>query len=812
MKKIITIILVLLFLDKATGQVDSPVSFFDEVTDYENSLIMPYLNFFSLPREQVYTHFNKSCYLPGDDIWFKCYVFNPKKKLPSLITNNLIVEIYYPNGKLLDQKILFVNQGVADNVIHLGANSPAGKYTFRAYTSWMRNYDELTQATTYLTVVGQTEMDTLKEEGIKYDVQFLPESGTLLEGYLNKVGIKAINPNGKGVKLSGDIIDQKGTIVKSFELNHLGMGSMLINAFPDSKFSCRVNLPDGRKAFYSFPSTETKGVIAQVSQFRNKIMIKISTNRQTLLEREQLFYLMIHDNGKVVQITSFRLSPGKTDCLFTYNREDLLNGVNCFTIFNGNYEPVAERLFYVSNSSILGKVKFDPLIKRDTIAIIATTFNPEGNPTKANLSFSVLPEGTASNIFSNNLLAEVLLKSGLSGNIENPAYYFEESDPVRQNDLDNLLLTQGWRKYSWKEILDTVPRELKYDFEKGYTLNGQVRSVLGNKPLQNCQISLFSMENRIYEVVETDSLGNFTFPNYYISGLSNIFISALNQRGKDWNMDIISTLNPVYSADSIIAKPNNNYLQIPVIDTFPVQLLSGDILLDEIKIVAKKREQPTTSKLYGAFNGKTVEITEKKYTKYANIEDLLNKEFNVTRVFFPLDSLSQVGGGYVLSINRGLNSIHCQGGALVIVDDLPLSNSLDLLNFNISEIESMTVDKTGFGIGVRGANGAIIVKTRTSMHYENQSSTKMIKVKGYSNPVAYYTPKYDFEPPNPFYMKYATVFWDPNVVTDSTGIDTVKFKIPMGLNSVVVRVEGMAEDGTVFLENWKIDKSGLPNN
>ena len=76
---------------------------------------IPYSQHYSVPREQVYIHFNKSGYLPGETIWFTAYVFNPSTGLQSKLTTNLYVELFDPSGKLLAQKNLFVKQGIAFN-------------------------------------------------------------------------------------------------------------------------------------------------------------------------------------------------------------------------------------------------------------------------------------------------------------------------------------------------------------------------------------------------------------------------------------------------------------------------------------------------------------------------------------------------------------------------------------------------------------------------------------------------------------------------------------------------------------------------
>ena len=479
--KIVITILLLEIFTIASGQNSFPIS------DFEDAIVDPYLDYFSLPQEQIYTHFNKSSYLPGDAIWFKCYAFNPKSKLPSIVTKNLIVELYRPDGKLVDQKILHVEQGVADHVFFLDMDYPTGEYTFRAHTSWMKNFDDLSNFSTYLNVIGSQPKDTLTDN--KIDVQFLPESGTLLEGLTNKVGIKAVDVNGKGVRLSGDIIDEKGVLIKSFELNKLGMGSVILDITQNMKLNCRIYLTEGQHLIYHLPLAEKQGIIAQVNQYKDKIFVKVATNKQSILN-EQTFYLMVHNRGQIQLIYSIKLNPEEKATLLEIDKSELINGVNCLTIFNGNYEPVAERLFYTNNTDIKGEVKENFTFSKDTLSLNISSLDMFGKLVSSNLSLSVLPGGSSSNNFSNSLIADILLKSGLKGKIEEPNYYFEDKDTVRLIDLDNLLITQGWRKYNWQLIKDSTSKVLEYDIEKGFTVNGKVKKWSKRNSNENCQVFL----------------------------------------------------------------------------------------------------------------------------------------------------------------------------------------------------------------------------------------------------------------------------------------------------------------------------------
>ncbi|MDY0201756.1 MAG: hypothetical protein RBR40_12295, partial [Tenuifilaceae bacterium] len=189
--------------------------------NFEEEIVDSYEEFYSVSRERVYTHFNKSSYLPGDAIWFTSYVFNPKNQRTSIVTRNLHVELYGPEGELIERKVLPVIAGVASNVFTLGQDRKPGTYTFRAYTHWIQNFGEEYQERRPIRVLGNVESNTPSEVN-EFDIQFLPESGTLLAGVDNKLGVKAMSSDGRGAPLTGKVLNGAGVTMQTFELNHLG--------------------------------------------------------------------------------------------------------------------------------------------------------------------------------------------------------------------------------------------------------------------------------------------------------------------------------------------------------------------------------------------------------------------------------------------------------------------------------------------------------------------------------------------------------------------------------------------------------------
>jgi hypothetical protein len=735
--------------------------------------------------------------MPGDNIWFIAYVIDPMTGLLNPYTRNLYIELYNEKGKLIGHKILWVNKGIAGNMMKIDLAESPGKYVFRAYTNWMKNFYPAEEFDRPLEIIGKSQDKPVKTE-LKYDVQFFAESGTLLAGTFNKIAIKALNSNGGPSALQGIIMDQKNDSIALFNLNKMGTGEIILSPEKNSIYRAKVILPDGKEEIVNLPPVESKGVIASLNTYQNnKIIIEIKSNPETV-GKEKFLYAMMHNNGNVFQIFNIRLTSEKTSLAFSLDRSKAGNGVNYLTVFNEDFRPVCERLFYNSNKDIKGRLTFKTYRTNDTVQFELKIPEDSLKHQFSNLSISVLPKGTASNHFGNSLMAEVLIKSGIKGILENSNYYLEKFDPEHLIAVDLLMLTQGWRKYNWDKITNNgnnnLESELPFTFERGFCIEGKVKSWLNGKEARSGNVSIFSPVNKVFTVGKVDSTGSYSFPNLFLLDSSRVIVSAASSKGKGWNRTISALVNPSYSPDSIIKiKQYDPGLEISEEKSeTPLKLLPGVVRLPEFVITAE-RKKPFENNIYSSLMDKTVEITKDKL-HYNDLESFFRFEFNINLERTP-------DGSYTVNMGRaGTNS-----QPKLIIDEMEVSDWSVLSSYTINEIEAVSVNK--MGNAMLGDGGGIIIKTRAVPLFDGEATSTNLKnflVKGYAPAVQYYTPKYLQSPETENYQKYASIFWKPDIVIDSTGITSLKFFVPKEISDLNVRIEGISDKGTVYLEDREI--------
>ncbi|RZL06652.1 MAG: TonB-dependent receptor, partial [Pedobacter sp.] len=130
------------------------------------------------------------------------------------------------------------------------------------------------------------------------DVQFFPESGNMVEGLPNKIGIKAVNSSGLGEDISGVIVDAEGLEINKFATQHLGMGTLVINPQPGKLYYAKVKFKDGSEAKVNLPRAMPSGYIITVNSTGDNITAKILMTADLVGKGE--VKLLTQHNGNVL--------------------------------------------------------------------------------------------------------------------------------------------------------------------------------------------------------------------------------------------------------------------------------------------------------------------------------------------------------------------------------------------------------------------------------------------------------------------------------------------------------------------------------
>ncbi|TCD03390.1 carboxypeptidase-like regulatory domain-containing protein [Pedobacter psychroterrae] len=608
----------------------------------------------------------------------------------------------------------------------------------------------------------------IKATSNNVDVQFFPESGNLVEGLPNKVGIKAVNASGLGEDVSGVIVDVEGTEVNKFETQHLGMGSFVINPQPGKLYFAKVKFKDGSEGKFNLPRALASGYLITVNSTTDNVVAKILMTAD-LVGKGELKLVALY-NGNVLFVSR---SPSQKQIITTnIPKKDLPAGIIQFTAFSETNMPIAERLVFVNNNSnaisaTLGTARQSYERKEKVSVNLKALF--EGKPVQGSFSVSVTNTASVKPDLENesNIFTSLLLSSDLAGYIEKPNYYFLNKEPKTQQDLDNLMLTQGWRRVLWKNVIAGVLPASSFQAEKSLKISGTV-TTLGGKPVPNSKVSLFSSSGGFFAIdTLTDAQGKFNFDNMSFGDSTKFVVQARTEKGKrnlEIKVDVVSgqlvtksknagdvTVNVNESIASYL-KQSDNYFD----ELAKRGVLERTIMLKEVNIVEKKNPAKNSTNLNGGGNADAV-ITAEQLGTCPTLTICL--QGRVAGLLF------KAGVPYLLRNGNIPMTIMLDGmdvGA-DFLDNIPPSD--------VETIEVLKSINYTTIYGSRGAGGILVITTKRGGGMSGISSyTPGIVTyapKGFYTPRLFYSPQYDVADSRPDFR--STIYWNPHVVTAENG-------------------------------------------
>ncbi len=378
---------------------------------------------------------------------------------------------------------------------------------------------------------GYEDISDVKRD---FDVQFFPEGGSLISGKVQRIGFKSIGRDGGAVPIKGEVYNSAGKRVLSIASNELGMGSFTLNA--DSTIDYIARLEDRSGNIKTFPiSKAMNGIALQVSGDRNNIVYNINYS-DDYNDKLNDCYVLMHSRGLL-----FYALPAKLYNNIKLNMkpvpEGIIHVILCDTLGNS----YSERLWYHhTNRNVKLDVGYDDSFSNENTRIefpIGIRYlNKEADT--ATISLSVVNTGQGNiDLNSGGIEAYHLLTSDLSGYIENPGYYFDQSNSKRFEDMDALLLTQGWRRFDTEKLLNndiTVSNE--YYMERGPFVSGRVKRLLSKKNIQATVV--LTGGNAQAEKKETDEHGYFIFDDLWFEKGTYFVVQAYDDN-VDWNLELL---------------------------------------------------------------------------------------------------------------------------------------------------------------------------------------------------------------------------------------------------------------------------------
>ncbi|UKJ07893.1 TonB-dependent receptor plug domain-containing protein [Solitalea lacus] len=635
------------------------------------------------------------------------------------------------------------------------------------------------------------------------DLQFFPEGGYLVESLPNIIAFKAIDAHGIGVEVDGYIADQDNNRVTDFKSKHLGLGKIAMIPEPGKKYTAYFKNRSGAEQRVILPAAISDGVVLNLrNQTADRIQGMIMASKAFQATKKEVV-LVGQAYGTVYYTANERLEDKAYQISIPKDR--FPTGIAQITIFTLDGIPLAERLLFINKNDGLNvqlstdKQVYDPREKVDMTVTVKDIF---GNPVEGDFSIAVTDDHSVTiNPNDGNILSNLLLTSDLKGTVEQPGYYFDSKNTNAQYDLDLLMLTQGWRRFEWSDIVAGKAPETTYPIDIGMEVSGKVTTMSDNTAVKNGAVTFFSAKNKeVFETATTDAKGVFRISGIEFPDSTRFILQARNEKGgKAVDIEVNEPFHPAPLNHLVTPENVNKQLATYI-------------------IANKKPFEYQRSK----FGGKSVLLSE----VVVHSTRIKSDEFGVTKLYSHADAVltaddiaksSAISSGNLLDairgrvagvqvigndvLIRGPNTIFGSTSPLVVLDGTETDVGwLSMINPNdVASIDFLKGPSAAI-YGSRGANGVIAVYTKRgkflSGAYYKKGLLSFYPI-GYHVSKKFYMPKYDQEnkPNVPDYR--TTIYWNGLVRTNSEGIAKFSFFTADNSTSYTAIIEGVSAKGNI---------------
>ena len=269
------------------------------------------------------------------------------------------------------------------------------------------------------------------------------------------MAFKAVDEKGRGVDVEGSVWSSYGDLVTMFRSVHLGMGSFSIKPEAGLNYHAIVSGPGNAETRVDLPGSFASGVtLSAVRRDGNNLSGIARTNEQTLsVLKDKDLKLIISVRQEIINTILLKISSLSSALTLPVN--DLPEGIIMLTLTSSEDLPLAERLIFVEHNPALSVnilASKEEFKQREPVTLSVSVSGDHGQDETAFLSLSATDGIYTDNPgeYKTSISSWFLLESDVKGPVKGPAYYFDRSNPDRTRDLDLLLMTQGWRDFSWK--------------------------------------------------------------------------------------------------------------------------------------------------------------------------------------------------------------------------------------------------------------------------------------------------------------------------------------------------------------------------
>lgn len=758
-------------------------------------------------QEKIFVHTDRSFYLCGQIMWCKAYLVDAADNRPLSLSKVAYVELLNRARQPMWQGKIAMKKGLGSGSFFIPFTVPSGNYELRAYTRWMKNGSPEAYFKKMITVVNTTRVldSAVVQDTTYYSAAFFPEGGNLVSGLTSEIAFRVWDNHQKAQDGNGVVVDEQGDTLTHFQTFRQGMGRFSLKPEKDKKYMALITLKNGMKIRQPLPEAYPEGMVMHLED-NGGATVKVSVESSTPAPGGSApwVYLIARNHQQVRAAMAEQIRSGRA--VFQISRDSLGPGLSELTVFNELRQPVCERLFFEQPGERLdinAKTEKESYSTRERVVIPVLT-TAAGGPASADLSVSVYRLNGLSQAGPENIYEYLWLFSELNGTAGRPGEYFGKSSETVTEELNDLLMTSGWRKFDWQKAVQGEKPFFEYAPEyNGHIITGRVVNNLTGQPVGGVMIYLGVAGTRVQLAgCVSDSLGriHFEMKDYY--GAHQLVVQPNWERDSIYRIEIQSPFSEKFDRDPLpplhLSAQSADELSDLHLDMQVLNAYSGSRM---------QQFAPTGADTLPFYGHPYKTYLLDNYTRFTTMEEVMRE------YVAEVATRKRKGRYHFMTFNApgfDLQKVQVtetmfRDDPLVLLDGIPVFDIDKIIAYDPLRVKKLEVVAQQYYFGPISAQGILSYTTYKGdlEGFRLDPRALVMDDEGLERQRIFYSPQYATQPEKASRLPdfRELLFWDPDVRTNEKGEATVSFytgDLPGRYQVVVQGITGNGEAGNAL--------------
>ncbi len=334
---------------------------------------------------------------------------------------------------------------------------------------------------------------------IKAIIRFFPMGGNLVNNITSTVAWEVTDRQKKPMAIKA-FLYKNNTVIDTIETSSYGIGKFKLLPTENVIYSVKLSHETLADSTYFLPKALPTGLVMNITN------VLPQDTLQLLLRStgEQKVFIRVHNFRKCFIDYPFDTEGHRTRSIKVPLTE-IPKGIHTVTVTDSLDRPLAEQIFfahYDNQESIKIQTDNPSYLQREKVTL---KLSPNELKSNAIVSVAVVQENRVSLKNSNDIETYSYIKNEL----ENAPSSINGTGYKDKNYIEQILLAKGWRRYTWQQMLETIPSDTTKRLDS-LSIVGNIKK--GTKQITK-PLSLAIFGDNQIRAFDSSPQGNFDLTN-----------------------------------------------------------------------------------------------------------------------------------------------------------------------------------------------------------------------------------------------------------------------------------------------------------